>query len=40
MTLVLGIYFVLMFVHAATGLSALGWHAPETLVAYVSQINP
>jgi hypothetical protein len=40
MTLVLGIYFVLMFVHAATGLSALGWHAPETLVAYVSHINP
>ena len=35
MTLVLGIYFCLMVIHAATGMSALGWHAPETLVAYI-----
>lgn len=35
MTLVLCIYFSIMFVHAATGMSALGWHAPETLLAYL-----
>ena len=28
MQLVLGIYFGLMFVHAATGMSALGWSQP------------
>jgi hypothetical protein len=39
MTLVLGIYFCLMFIHAATGMSALGWHAPETLVAYIGELN-
>lgn len=32
---VLGLYLALMFVHAATGLSALGWSAPEAFVAYV-----
>ena len=32
--LVLGIYMVLMFVHVATGFSALGWHAPETVLTY------
>jgi len=39
MTLVLGIYFCLMLIHAATGMSALGWHAPETLVAYIGELN-
>ncbi len=34
MKLVLGIYLVLMFVHVATGFSALGWHAPETVLTY------
>jgi hypothetical protein len=34
MKLVLGLYLLLMFVHVATGFSALGWHAPETVVAY------
>ena len=34
MRLVLGIYCALMFVHAATGFSALGWRAPETVLAY------
>ena len=34
MKLVLGIYFVLMFVHIATGVSALGWHAPATVLSY------
>lgn len=36
MTLVLGIYFALMFVHAATGMSALGWHGPEAVLAYLN----
>ncbi len=34
MKLVLGIYLVLMFVHVATGFSALGWHAPVTVLTY------
>ena len=38
MQLVLGIYFALMFVHAATALSALGWHGPETMIGYVANI--
>lgn len=39
MTLALSIYFAIMFVHAATGMSALGWHAPETLIAYVGDLQ-
>ncbi len=35
---VLGIYFALMFVHAATGLSALGYHAPEAVLAFLSNL--
>ncbi|MEP6819953.1 MAG: DUF5658 family protein [bacterium] len=31
---VLGIYLALMIVHAATGFSALGWHAPATVLTY------
>ncbi|HKP48253.1 MAG TPA: DUF5658 family protein [Pyrinomonadaceae bacterium] len=31
---VLGIYLLLMVVHAATGFSALGWHAPVTVLTY------
>jgi hypothetical protein len=34
MKLVLGIYLALMFVHVATGFSALGWHAPATVLTY------
>lgn len=34
MKLVLGIYFGLMLVHAVTGFSALGWHAPATVLTY------
>ena len=34
MKLVLGIYFALMVVHAVTGFSALGWHAPSTVLTY------
>ena len=36
--LVLGLYAALMFIHAATGLSALGWSAPERLLAYVASL--
>lgn len=36
--LVLGLYVVLMFVHTATALSALG-AAPETVVAYVKSLS-
>jgi hypothetical protein len=38
MKLALGIYMALMFVHAATGMSALGWHTPETLLAYLGHL--
>lgn len=34
MKVVLGIYFALMIVHAVTGFSALGWHAPVTVLTY------
>ena len=36
--LVLGLYLALMMVHAATGLSALGWHTPEAFIAFVSYL--
>ncbi len=38
MQLVLGLYLTLMLVHAATGASALGWHAPEALAVIVSHL--
>ena len=38
MKLVLGIYVILMMIHVATGFSALGWNAPETIVAYFSSL--
>jgi hypothetical protein len=34
MRVVLGIYLALMVVHAVTGFSALGWHAPGTVLSY------
>jgi uncharacterized protein DUF5658 len=34
MKLVLGLYMLLMMVHVATGFSALGWQAPQTVAAY------
>jgi hypothetical protein len=37
--LVLGIYFALMAVHAVTGFSAFGWHAPEAVLAYFVQLH-
>lgn len=38
MKLVLGIYLLLMFVHAATGFSALGWGAPGTVLSYFGSL--
>jgi hypothetical protein len=38
MKLVLGIYLFLMFVHVATGFSALGWHAPVTVLTYFASL--
>ena len=34
MKLVLGLYVLLMMVHVATGFTALGWQAPQTVAAY------
>jgi hypothetical protein len=34
MRVVLGLYLLLMLVHAATGFSALGWQAPATVLTY------
>jgi Domain of unknown function (DUF5658) len=38
MSMVLGLYLGLMVVHAATGMSALGWQAPEKFIAYVCNL--
>ena len=38
MKLVLGVYLTLMLVHAATGFSALGWHAPATVLTYFGSL--
>ena len=38
MQLVLTVYVALMLVHAATGLSALGWSRPEAMISYVSNL--
>lgn len=38
MQLVLTIYLALMFVHAATGMSALGWHEPLAMVHYLTNV--
>ena len=35
---VLGLYFCLMFVHAAAGMTALGFNAHDALVAFVSYL--
>ena len=36
--LALSLYLALMLVHAATGASAFGWHAPHALVAFMSRL--
>jgi hypothetical protein len=38
MQLVLTIYVALMFVHVATGMSALGWHQPLAVVTYLTNV--
>ena len=38
MKVVLGIYLALMAVHVLTGFSALGWHAPATVLTYFSSL--
>lgn len=38
LSLVLGLYLALMVVHAATGMTALGWEAPEKFVAFVCNL--
>ena len=38
MKIVLTIYIVLMLIHAATGFLALGWHAPEVVLAYFGSL--
>jgi len=34
MKMVLVVYLALMVIHAVTGFSALGWHAPATVLSY------
>ena len=34
MKIALGVYVTLMAVHVVTGFSALGWHAPATVLTY------
>jgi hypothetical protein len=38
MTVVLGLYLGLMVIHAATGMSALGYQAPEQLIAFLGNL--
>lgn len=38
LSIVLGIYVMLMLVHAATGCVALGWHAPINVLAYLETL--
>jgi hypothetical protein len=38
MKLALFTYGALMVVHAVTGMSALGWHAPERVLAYIDSL--
>jgi hypothetical protein len=38
LTVVLGIYMLLMLVHVATGCVALGWHGPIIFLGYVERL--
>ena len=38
LTAVLGIYALLMLIHAATGCSALGWQGPAIVLGYVASL--
>lgn len=38
LSFVLGLYLALMLVHASAFTTSLGWHAPESFIAYVSSL--
>ena len=38
LTVVLGVYVVLMLIHAATGCLALGWQGPIILLGYIENL--
>jgi len=38
MRFVLAVYLALMFIHVATGFSALGWSAPATVLTYFASL--
>jgi hypothetical protein len=38
MQVALAVYCVLMLAHAATGMSALGWHTPLAVVTYITNV--
>ena len=38
LTVVLGVYMVLMMIHAAAGCSALGWQTPAQVLAYFESL--
>jgi hypothetical protein len=38
MQVALAVYGVLMLAHAATGMSALGWHTPLAVVTYLTNV--
>ncbi len=38
LTFALGLYFALMFVHVATGVSALGWPQTDAAIAYLASL--
>ena len=38
LSIVLGVYALLILVHAATGCVALGWHAPINFLAYLETL--
>ena len=38
MQFVLTVYIALMFAHAATGMSALGWSQPLAMITYISRV--
>ena len=38
LTVVLGIYVILMLVHVATGCVALGWHTPVVVLGYLGNL--
>jgi hypothetical protein len=39
LSVVLGIYLLLMIVHVATGCLALGWHTPVVVLGYIGSLS-